>query len=129
MSLILLLLFQSVLMPPRISLENPAEAKDPVCGMMVEISHAEFTVEHNEKTYYFCCDGCQKSFQKNPGHYLGTSDTGMSLKDPVCGMTVDADSAEHHSEFQNETFYFCCIGCKRLFEKNPKKYVAAIAAD
>ena len=28
-------------------------------------------VEHNGKTYYFCCDGCDGKFLKNPEKYLG----------------------------------------------------------
>jgi xanthine dehydrogenase accessory factor len=50
--------------------ENVAEAKDPVCGMMVEIAGARFTSEYAEATYYFCSSGCKRSFDKEPRKYI-----------------------------------------------------------
>lgn len=44
---------------------------DPVCGMEVDESKAEHRVEHLGKTYYFCAPGCKKSFEENPGKYIG----------------------------------------------------------
>ena len=46
------------------------EAIDPVCGMTVDIATAHYTTEHAGRTYYFCCAGCQRSFEKEPDHYL-----------------------------------------------------------
>ena len=43
-------------------------------------------------------------------------------KDPVCGMDVDEKTAQHKSEYNGQTYYFCCAGCKRSFEKEPAKY-------
>jgi len=45
-------------------------------------------------------------------------------RDPVCGMSVDSGSARHRSEFLNKSFYFCCAGCKQMFDKEPAKYAA-----
>jgi len=45
--------------------------------------------------------------------------------DPVCGMEVEAATAQHTSEPGGETYYFCCPGCKRAFEKEPEKYMTA----
>jgi xanthine dehydrogenase accessory factor len=50
--------------------EGPTEARDPVCGMMVEIATARYVSEHEGQTYYFCNAGCQRSFEKNPEKYL-----------------------------------------------------------
>jgi YHS domain-containing protein len=44
-------------------------------------------------------------------------------KDPVCGMTVDEQSAAGTSEYQGQTYYFCSNGCKAAFDKEPEKYV------
>jgi YHS domain-containing protein len=44
-------------------------------------------------------------------------------KDPVCGMTVDEQSAAGTSEYQGQTYYFCSKGCKAAFDKEPEKYV------
>jgi Cu+-exporting ATPase len=43
--------------------------------------------------------------------------------DPVCGMTVDTEAAEHKSEYQGTTYYFCAPGCKRAFDKNPTEFI------
>jgi uncharacterized membrane protein YraQ (UPF0718 family)/YHS domain-containing protein len=37
-------------------------AKDPVCGMQVDIRHAPATIEHNGHRVYFCSDHCQERF-------------------------------------------------------------------
>ncbi|MCE7981716.1 MAG: YHS domain-containing protein [Caldilinea sp. CFX5] len=44
-------------------------------------------------------------------------------KDPVCGMDVDTQTAQHKSEYNGQTYYFCCAGCKRSFDKEPEKYI------
>ena len=44
-------------------------------------------------------------------------------KDPVCGMAVDEKTAQHRSDYQGTTYYFCAPGCKRAFEAEPKKYL------
>ncbi len=43
--------------------------------------------------------------------------------DPVCGMTVEVATARHSAEHAGQTFYFCCPGCKRSFEREPEKYL------
>lgn len=47
-------------------------AIDPVCGMTVEPAHAEYRSEYQGQHYYFCCAGCQHSFDKSPEQYLDT---------------------------------------------------------
>jgi P-type Cu+ transporter len=48
--------------------------RDPVCGMSVEPTTAKARVEHEGRTYYFCCGGCAKQFEQAPTKYLGASD-------------------------------------------------------
>jgi xanthine dehydrogenase accessory factor len=52
--------------------QHPAEARDPVCGMMVEIATAHFTSEYAGAMYYFCASGCKRSFDKEPQKYIQT---------------------------------------------------------
>lgn len=52
---------------------KPAEAataKDPVCGMTVKKEGAKYTFDYKGTTYYFCSQGCQTEFSKNPEKYL-----------------------------------------------------------
>lgn len=43
------------------------------------------------------------------------------LKDPVCGMTVTAQSA-HKAEHAGKPFYFCSAKCQSTFNAEPGKY-------
>lgn len=43
--------------------------------------------------------------------------------DPVCDMTVDIETAQHTSEYEGSTYYFCSPGCKRAFDRNPTEYL------
>jgi xanthine dehydrogenase accessory factor len=43
--------------------------------------------------------------------------------DPVCGMTVDIETARFQTEHEGTTYYFCAPGCMRAFEKDPDSYL------
>ena len=45
-------------------------AKDPVCGMTVDVTTAKYKTTHMGKTFYFCAPGCQKAFEANPHKYM-----------------------------------------------------------
>jgi Cu+-exporting ATPase len=49
---------------------GPPKHKDPVCGMMVAPERAAAKLEHGEKTYYFCSQGCAERFSKEPEKFL-----------------------------------------------------------
>jgi xanthine dehydrogenase accessory factor len=42
--------------------------------------------------------------------------------DPVCGMTVSADSSRPVRR-EGTDYYFCCAGCRQAFEQDPDAYV------
>ncbi len=42
---------------------------NPVCGIPVEKSTAKHVIEYKGESYYFCCDGCKVSFEKEPEKY------------------------------------------------------------
>lgn len=46
-----------------------------------------------------------------------------TARDPVCGMTVDTETAPATSEYKGQTYYFCAPGCKKQFERDPERYV------
>jgi Cu+-exporting ATPase len=56
-------------------------------------------------------------------HDAGAPTTGSGLKDPVCGMTVTAQS-RHRSSFEGHPYYFCSAKCLARFEAEPGRYVA-----
>ncbi len=45
---------------------------------------------------------------------------------PVCGIPVEKSTAKHVIEYQGESYYFCCDGCKLSFEKEPQKYAIGV---
>jgi|SRR5687768_5610598 len=45
-----------------------------------------------------------------------------TVKDAVCGMTIDSESAKAHAEVRGQTYYFCSSGCATAFEANPDRY-------
>lgn len=49
--------------------------------------------------------------------------TSTKVKDPVCGMTIDAEKAADASEYKGETYYFCSPACKQKFDANPASFV------
>src|SRR5690606_6824571 len=45
------------------------------------------------------------------------------VKDPVCGMEVDPQTAEHFLTYEGHTHYFCSASCKAKFEADPAQYL------
>lgn len=43
--------------------------------------------------------------------------------DPVCKMKVDEKTAAATSVYNGQTYYFCAVGCKKVFDKDPEKYL------
>ncbi len=45
-------------------------AKDPVCGMQIEVEKAKASLHHDHRTYYFCSRGCSWEFQEDPAAFV-----------------------------------------------------------
>ena len=55
----------------------------------------------------------------------GSAQSGHAI-DPVCGMTVDPDSARGnglHGAYKGTEYFFCGRGCKLDFEEDPERYL------
>ena len=55
-------------------------------------------------------------------------DTSAELKDPVCGMTVTAQSP-HQYKHVNQNYYFCSVKCLGKFSAAPQKYMQSQPED
>jgi xanthine dehydrogenase accessory factor len=42
---------------------------NPVCGIAVSIANPKHIEKYEGVSYYFCCDGCRTTFQKDPAKY------------------------------------------------------------
>ena len=77
------------------------------------------------------------------GHHVGLDSNGKAdsaevsgaeasqsptVKDPVCGMSVDPSKARGSARYQDATYYFCSPGCMHCFVSNPAKYIANVAS-
>src|SRR5882672_304876 len=121
-------------------------ARDPVCGMTVELANAAAHVEHKGGTYYFCNKGCARKFLASPEQYVKGSEGSIGparmvsqpsssstpirspiaastagVKDPVCGMSVDPANAAATRRHAGETYYFCSKHCAERFDGEPER--------
>jgi Cu+-exporting ATPase len=48
-----------------------------------------------------------------------------TAKDPVCGMTVDPQRAQHRAIHSGIDYFFCSSGCRTKFEADPARYLTA----
>ena len=46
-------------------------------------------------------------------------------KDPVCQMDVEPAKAAAQSSYKGQIYYFCAVGCKHTFDRDPEKYLAS----
>lgn len=56
------------------------------------------------------------------GHGAPSTTGTDEVRDPVCGMTLHAESAAGASTHDGQTYYFCSARCQRTFLDNPAKY-------
>jgi len=110
-------------------------AIDPVCGMQLEKSLAPASARTAEQTVYFCSDRCHHRFIANPERFTTQSSKPAASQmrrqsmaeatDPVCGMTVDPESAVAKRKYKGAIYYFCNPGCAKAFERSPDTFVQA----
>ena len=104
--------------------------------MEVQPESAAGSETHAGKTYYFCGKGCAAKFRADPEKYGMPPATpnlvqigkpaapAITVKDPVCGMQVNPDSAAGSHQHAGQTYYFCSTGCLNKFRADPARYLA-----
>ncbi|HJW04917.1 MAG TPA: heavy metal translocating P-type ATPase [Rhodanobacter sp.] len=125
-------------------------AIDPVCGMTVDPATAKQVSTHDGQTFYFCSTACKAKFDASPATYTAAgqkpaggccggkaadghanhahhdhADHGHAhaVKDPVCGMTVDPQTAKYHADHGGQTYHFCSARCREKFVADPSAYL------
>jgi len=48
---------------------------------------------------------------------------GTIVRDPVCGMAVDTETAQHHYKIGDTPYFFCSARCRDRFAANPDQYL------
>lgn len=51
------------------------------------------------------------------------------VKDLVCGMMIDSDTAAARSNYASREFYFCSEDCRRAFDADPEAYAGVSEAE
>lgn len=87
--------------------------KEKTTGHPTHVHHAHHQHGAGE---HVCC-----SVNKD---VVGADTAGQELKDPVCGMTVTAQS-QYVLQQEGKSIYFCSAGCKSKFAADPAKYLLA----
>jgi Cu+-exporting ATPase len=59
------------------------------------------------------------------GRHGGAAPVAGGAKDPVCGMTVDPQKTQHRAIHSRIDYFFCSSGCRKKFEADPARYLAA----
>jgi Cu+-exporting ATPase len=49
--------------------------------------------------------------------------------DPVCGMTVERETAAAAWEHEDVTYLFCSVGCMQRFRQDPERFLAMDPSD
>ena len=62
--------------------------------------------------------------EHNHSHHHGAGETEI-IRDPVCGMTVDAAAGKPTHEHEGRVFHFCSQGCRTKFAADPDAYITA----
>ena len=118
--------------------------------MSVSPDSAAGELEFEGQKYYFCSKGCLETFKTQKGigasaisqasaapspvdgltssqnivsHGEMKATPGGEFVDPVCGMSVQPETAAGKYEFEGKTYYFCSAGCLNKFRQNPKTFL------
>jgi Cu+-exporting ATPase len=51
------------------------------------------------------------------------SASNATVRDPVCGRSVDPATSQHRFDLGRETYHFCSAGCRTKFAADPKAYL------
>ncbi len=88
--------------------------------------------EHHHETAHAGC-GCHAVappadhvHSKPAGSSAEAADKAGTVKDPVCGMSVDPQTAKHRAEHDGQPYFFCSAGCRTKFLADPERYLNPI---
>ncbi|MGD0837497.1 MAG: YHS domain-containing protein [Polyangia bacterium] len=65
----------------------------------------------------------EKANAAAPKVFPGPQKVGTKATCPVTGDELTIAKNTQHAEYKGSYVYFCCPSCKRVFDKDPEKYV------
>ncbi|WP_426530366.1 heavy metal translocating P-type ATPase [Bradyrhizobium sp. McL0615] len=72
-----------------------------------------------------CCGGHGDTGHTHASHshHDHSDHAAATVRDPVCGMTVDPTTSKHRFDYRGETYHFCSSGCRTKFAADPVSYL------
>ena len=67
--------------------------------------------------------GPHTAHDKHDPELTGAAPASGTVKDPVCGMTVDPAKTAHHADHAGHAYHFCSAGCRTKFVAEPGTYL------
>src|SRR5215203_6092836 len=86
-------------------------------GLVHQANHAHQHASHAEHEHGM------HSGHAHDGHDPSAQQASNLVKDPVCGMSVDPNTAKHRAEHAGHPYFFCSAGCRTKFVAEPAKYL------
>jgi Cu+-exporting ATPase len=93
--------------------DRPARLIDPVCGMTVDVAHAEaegLLLEYDGRTYAFCRAGCRRAFLEEPAVYASQAEAAAaaaSVSGVVTGGALPVNDEGMRRWYESCS---CCLG-------------------
>jgi P-type Cu+ transporter len=86
---------------------------------MADRNTAHDHTQHGHAAKSSCCH--HEHGHRHPG--AEAAEAAQTVRDPVCGMTVDPHKTQHRASRAGHAYYFCSAGCKAKFEADPHRYL------
>ncbi|KRQ96644.1 haloacid dehalogenase [Bradyrhizobium valentinum] len=83
--------------------------------------HKNKNADQNGASKSGCCSGHGHDHSSHSHH--DHAHIAATVRDPVCGMTVNPTTSKHRFDFRGETFHFCSAGCRTKFAADPASYL------
>ncbi len=102
--------------------DDHESARDPVCGMTVDLTAPVAVRQRDGETFYFCSLRCAERFDRgedSPSPGTMNEDVHGDQVDPVCSMRVNSANAMSATGPDGTTYYFCGEGCRSTFLAGP----------
>jgi len=71
--------------------------------------------DHGQPQAKSCCGGKHGDADKTAGAAVAI--------DPVCGMSVNPETAKHRFAYKGQNYFFCSARCRERFEAEPEKFL------
>src|SRR3954465_13870253 len=70
-----------------------------------------------------CCGGHENPGHGSRSHHDHSAHAAATVRDHVCGMTVNPATSKHRFDYRGETYHFCSAGCRTKFAADPVAYL------